>query len=179
MLKTNFDIVSLQFLLLLALASPAWGADQEAETTRFLGEVFSPPPAPKILWLTGELQPAIRNILEHDYPAIRLRYWLTGQRTAWVLEEIGKEMPITVGIAVDNNTVERVRVLVYRESRGWEVKSPAFTAQFSGARLSAEQKLDRHIDGISGATLSVRALGRLARLALLLHRHVISGDAKP
>jgi hypothetical protein len=32
--------------------------------------------------------------------------------------------------------------------------------------------LDRRINGITGATLSVHALTRLARLALLLHRHV-------
>lgn len=168
----------LRFFLLLAFVSPAWGADQEAEIARFLGEVFTQPPAPDTLWLTGDLQPPMRAILEHDYPAARLRYWRVGQRTAWVLEEIGKEMPITVGIAVDNGAVERVRVLVYRESRGWEVKNPAFTAQFSGARLASGQKLDRHIDGISGATLSVRALGRLVRLALLLDQRVTSG-AKP
>lgn len=125
----------LRLLLLLAFISPAWGVDQEAETARFLGEVFDQPPAPETLWLSGELRPAVRSILEHDYPTARLRYWRTGQRTAWVLDEIGKEMPITVGIAVNNGTVERVRVLVYRESRGWEVKSPAFTAQFSGAAL--------------------------------------------
>ena len=169
----------LRLLLLLAFISPAWGADQEAETARFLGEVFSLPPAPETLWLTGDLKPAIRSILEHDYPAARLRYWRAGQRTAWVLEEIGKEMPITVGIAVDNDAVERVRVLVYRESRGWEVKNPAFTAQFTGARLTPRQGLDRSIDGISGATLSVRALSRLTRLALLLHRHVVAGGSKP
>ncbi|CAG0124238.1 hypothetical protein RHDC2_00415 [Rhodocyclaceae bacterium] len=168
----------LRLLLLLAFISPAWGADQEAETVRFLGEVFGQPPAPETLWLSGELRPAVRSILEHDYPAARLRYWRAGQRTAWVLDEIGKEMPITVGIAVNNGAVERVRVLVYRESRGWEVKSPAFTAQFSGARLAPGHKLDRHIDGISGATLSVRALNRLARLALLLDRHVLN-EAKP
>lgn len=168
----------LRLLLLLAFISPAWGADQEAETARFLGEVFGQPPVPETLWLSGELRPAVRGILEHDYHTARLRYWRAGQRTAWVLDEIGKEMPITVGIAVNNGAVERVRVLVYRESRGWEVKSPAFTAQFSGARLAAGQKLDRHIDGISGATLSVRALSRLARLALLLDRRVIN-EAKP
>ncbi len=168
----------LRLLLLLAFISPAWGADQEAETVRFLGEVFGQPPAPETLWLSGELRPAVRSLLEHDYPAARLRYWRAGQRTAWVLDEIGKEMPITVGIAVNNGAVERVRVLVYRESRGWEVKSPAFTAQFSGARLAPGHKLDRHIDGISGATLSVRALNRLARLALLLDRHVLN-EAKP
>jgi len=177
---TSSDMVIRRFLLLLALVFaactfPAWGADQEAETTRFLQEVYPQPPAADTLWLTGELRLAVRGILEHDYPAARLRYWRTGQRTAWVLEEIGKEMPITVGIAVDNDAVERVRVLVYRESRGWEVKNPAFTAQFSGARLTPKQGLDRTIDGISGATLSVRALNRLARLALLLHRQAVAG----
>ncbi|TAN79128.1 MAG: FMN-binding protein [Gallionella sp.] len=170
-----------RLLLLLALASswltPAWGADQEAETARFLQEVYPQPPAPDTLWLAGELRAAARGILEHDYPAARLRYWRSGQRTAWVLEEIGKEMPITVGIAVDSDAVERVRVLVYRESRGWEVKNPAFTAQFTGARLTPAQGLDRRIDGISGATLSVRALSRLARLALLLHRQAVAGGA--
>lgn len=159
-------------VLLFALAFPAWGSDQETEVTRFMGETFDQPPAAETLWLVGELQPAVRTILGHDYPAARIRYWRIGQRTAWVLDEIGKEMPITVGIAVDNGAVERVKVLVYRESRGWEVKSPAFTAQFNGARLVSGQKLDRTIDGISGATLSVRALGRLTRLALLLDRHL-------
>lgn len=168
----------LRILLLLAFISPVWAADQEAEIARFLNETFGQPPAPESIWLTSELQPAVRNILEHDYPAARLRYWRAGQRTAWVLDEIGKEMPITVGIVVSNGTVERVRVLVYRESRGWEVKSPAFTAQFPGARLAPGHKLDRHIDGISGATLSVRALNRLARLALLLDRHV-ANEGKP
>jgi len=158
---------------------PAWGADQETETSRFLQEVYTQPPAADTLWLTRELRPAVRSIMEHDYPAARLRYWRAGLRTAWVLEEIGKEMPITVGIAVDNDAVERVRVLVYRESRGWEVQNPAFTAQFAGARLTPRQDLDRTIDGISGATLSVRALNRLTRLALLLHRQVVAGGSKP
>lgn len=173
-----------RILLIIALiypvwVFPAWGADQEKDISRFLQEVYIQPPAPGVLWLTGEIRPAVRSILDHDYPATRLRYWRAGQRTAWVLEEIGKEMPITVGIAVDNDAVERVRVLIYRESRGWEVKNPAFTAQFTGTRLNSRQELDRRIDGISGATLSVRALSKLARLALLLHQHVVADGAKP
>lgn len=167
----------LRLLLLLALVFPVRAAGQEAETAQFLREVFGQAPTPDTLWLTGDIRPTVRAILEHDYPAARLRYWRIGPRTAWVLEEIGKEMPITVGIAVDNGAVERVRVLVYRESRGWEVKSRAFTDQFDGARLTARQTLDRGIDGISGATLSVRALSRLARLALLLHKQVMDSSA--
>lgn len=168
----------LRIFLLFALSLPAWATDLETEIKRFLGETFSTAPAAETLWLTGDLLPAVRDVLGHDYPAPRLRYWRVGQRTVWVLDEIGKEMPITVGIALENGAVERVKVLVYRESRGWEVKSPAFTAQFSGARLDAEHKLDKSIDGISGATLSVRALSRLTRLALLLERHLDAG-AKP
>jgi predicted pyridoxine 5'-phosphate oxidase superfamily flavin-nucleotide-binding protein len=105
-----------------------------------------------------------------------VRYWRVGSRTVWILDEIGKEMPITVGIAINNGAVERVKILVYREDRGREVTSPAFTAQFSGAKLTSDQRLDRHIDGISGATLSVRALSRLTRLALLFDQRTSKGS---
>ncbi|MDO8347739.1 MAG: FMN-binding protein [Rugosibacter sp.] len=157
-------------LLLLTLSLPAGAAEAEAEATRFLAESFSQPPTSATVWLTAELKPAVRAILGRDMTAARLRYWRLGNRTAWVLDEVGKEMPITVGIVVDDGAITRMRVLAYRESRGWEVQSPNFLRQFAGARLGNEQQLDRSIDGISGATLSVRALTRVARLALLLHQ---------
>lgn len=142
----------------------------------FVAEVFrGHAPAPAVLWLTGGLKTEVRAILDHDYPAMRLRYWGETNRSVWVLEEIGKESPITVGIVVENNRIAQMRVLVFRESRGWEVESPAFIRQYLGATLkpgpeSKASQLDRNIDGISGATLSVRALSKLSRLALLLHR---------
>ena len=71
------------------------------------------------------------------------------------------------------------KVLVFRESRGWEVRHPFFTDQFRDAGLTGELALDRNIDGISGATLSVRALSRLARLALYLHTVIPAGDDAP
>ncbi|MBI5005931.1 MAG: FMN-binding protein [Nitrosomonadales bacterium] len=164
-----------RYLLLLLLSFSALAADQETEIERFLGETLGKPPAAEMLWIVGDLQPAARAILEHDYPAARVRYWRAGTRTVWVLDEIGKEMPITVGIAIDKGAVERVKVLVYRESRGWEVKSPSFVAQYFGAKLDNAKKLDKQIDGISGATLSVRALSRLTRLALLFDQHINKG----
>lgn len=167
----------LRLLALLLFCPLAWAADQEAATGRFLEETFGRAPHVRALWLTGELRSAARRVLGHDYPSARLRYWQAGGRTAWVLEEIGKELPITVGISVEEGAVRAVRVLAYRESRGWEVQHPAFTAQFDGARLTPQAELDRAIDGISGATLSVRALVRLSRLALLLHGSVSGGGA--
>lgn len=173
---TSSDMNGLRALLLLMLALPAWATDQKAEIDHFLTETPGKPPAAETLWIVGDLQSAVRAILGHDYPSARLRYWRSDTRTVWVLDEIGKERPITVGIAINDGAVERVKVLVYRESRGWEVKSPAFTAQFTGAKLTEGQKLDRHIDGISGATLSVRALQKLTRLALLLHQNAMTGE---
>lgn len=108
-----------------------------------------------------------------------MRYWGEKHRTAWILEEIGKERPITVGLVIDNGRLETVKVLVFRESRGWEVRYPFFTDQFNGARLTNEHGLDRSIDGISGATLSVRALKKLARLALFLHNQTPMANDSP
>jgi hypothetical protein len=161
---------------LLSFALPAWAGEPAAEVEAFLSGAFQTAPEARDIWLTGELRANVRDILRHDYPLARVKYWRSSTRTAWVLDEIGKERPITVGIVIDHDRVETVRVLIYRESRGWEVKSPVFTAQFGGARLVEEMKLDRAIDGISGATLSVRALQKLTRLALLLHRQTVTGE---
>ncbi len=162
-------------LALLLLSPMGVGAAEQVflEPGRFLRQAFDgDPPPPKVLWLTGERRKQVSRILGHPPPKLRVRYWLRGQRSAWILEEIGKERPITVGIVIEDDRVVEVRVLVYRESRGHEVRHPFFTRQFEGARLKQGDKLDRRIDGISGATLSVRALKRLVRLALWLHREV-------
>lgn len=139
------------------------------EPAAFIEEAFSgKPPASRMLWLDAAAQAEIGKILGHRYPAMRLRYWSEGPRSVWVLEEIGKEEPITVGVIVNRNRIELVKVLEFRESRGDEVRHPFFTRQFEGAGLRDSRQLDRSIDGISGATLSVRALTKLARLALYL-----------
>lgn len=156
--------------LTLALASsPASGAEVYLAPEKFLAESFGANvPKPSVLWISGETRDAVEKILGHSAGALRVRYWAREERTAWILEEIGKTEPITTGIVVDKGTVARISVLIFRESRGWEVRYPFFTDQFKGATLASMYELDRSIDGISGATLSVRALTRLARVALLL-----------
>lgn len=128
----------------------------------------------KVIWLDASLRNHIETILQHDYNGHRIRYWRDNQRTLWILEEIGKTKPITTGIVISNHQIQTIKVLVFRESRGWEVKHAFFTNQFKQASLTDENRLDRHIDGISGATLSVRALTKLARIALLLDSHLSS-----
>lgn len=137
----------------------------------FVREAFAGhPPNPSMLWITKRLKPAIHDILGRDLGVLRMRYWGLNGRTIWILEEIGKEEPITTGIVVNRGAIEQVKVLIFRESRGWEIRYPVFTDQFKHARLDDEKRLDRNVDGITGATLSVRAVNKLARLALYLHQ---------
>ena len=139
----------------------------------FLDELFGgEPPQPRVIWLKGDTKKTTDRIMGHRYPGLRIRYWSKDNRSAWILEEIGKERPITAGVVINEKGIELVRVLEFRESRGAEIRHPFFTDQFPGIQLTDENQLDRHIDGISGATLSVRALKKLARLSLYLHSQV-------
>jgi hypothetical protein len=166
-------VLQSRFLVLLpaVLLPVIAAADTVYETqTQFVNRAFNgSPPDARVIWLSGGIRQSVKQLLGHDYPALRLRYWCLPERTAWVLEEVGKELPITVGVVVDHHQIESLRVMVYRENRGGEVSTPAFTDQFNGAALNAEKALGKEIDGITGATLSVRALTRLAAMALYLH----------
>ncbi len=138
----------------------------------FLSATFTTTPKPKRLTLSGDLSKEVKKILGHRYKKIRVPYWQDGCRTAWVLEEIGKERYITTGFVVNEQGLEKVKVLIFRESRGWEVKNDFFGNQFVNAKLTKKNKLDKNIDNISGATMSVNAVTNISRMALLLHNHL-------
>jgi len=167
-------------LLLAVLVQQAWAAAGK-ETVymtqqKFLQQSFAEVPPVKTIWLKGELKTAVGKTLGHNYPALRIRYWHKNQRSAWILDEIGRDKPITMGFVIENKQLVSVRVLVFRESRGDEIRLPSFTRQFDGAKLDDADQLDRHIDGISGATLSVNAARKLAAVALQLNGHLLTLD---
>ena len=161
-------------LTILCLATTtAMARDVYQQPQEFITQVFAGnPPQPQLLWITKTLNQDIQEILGHELGVLRIRYWQHGGKTAWILEETGKEQLITTGLVVNNGKIDQLKVLIYRESRGMEVRHPFFTDQFKDAYLQTNKQLDRSIDGISGATVSVRALTKLARLALFLHHHV-------
>ena len=60
---------------------------------------------------------------------------------------------------MENGKILQLSILAYRESRGGEVRHANFLKQYQGASLQQDEQLNKTIDGISGATLSVRAVG--------------------
>ena len=148
------------------------------ETDAFLEAAFpDAEPETQTLWVTDEIRSPVEALLGHRFNALRVRYWVRDGKTAWILDEIGKEKPITIGVVVRGEAVEMVRVLEFREIRGWEVRYPFFTDQFNGARFvdggrRRGGQLDRQIDNITGATLSVDAVTRVVQVVLYLNEHV-------
>ena len=152
-------------------AAIAKGVYQTPEA--FLNQVFegNTPPLSSV-WLTKDKKEVITQFLQHKPSFIRVKYWQDGEKTAWILDEVGKEKPITIGVVIESGKIQHLKVLTFRESRGWEVKHTFFTRQFDNVGINQDQQLDKHIDGISGATLSVRALKKVARIALYLEQQL-------
>jgi len=173
-MRAASGILILGLVLLLGGLRPAAAEDVFQTPDDFLAETFGGQvPEPALLWITKPMKAEVARILQHGaFRQLRVRYWRDGDRTAWVLEEIGKYKPITTGIVVNKGAIERIRVLIYRESHGWEVRHDFFTNQFQGLTLEQDYSLSGPVDGISGATLSVNALRNLARLALYFHDSV-------
>ena len=168
----------LLIILVFGLLSPSLAAASKTYMSQndFLELAFAASsgelPTVKTLWLDEELQSQIKTILGHPYPKLRLKYWQKNQQTVWFLEEIGKERPISFGVSVKDNRVENIKVLVFRESRGDEIRFQSFTDQFQYIGVNNDGELDQSIDGITGATMSVNAMKKITRMALLLAKLV-------
>jgi len=161
--------LALLIMLSTAVVTGESNADDTIAPSEYLDRVFAGDvPKSAMIWMSGETKNAAKEILGHDPGYLRLRYWRTDAKTVWIIDEIGKTEPITFGMAIANNKIESAEVLAFRESRGWEIKHGFFRDQFSGASLDANLNLNRSIDGISGATLSVKAMTRVSRLVLYL-----------
>jgi len=164
----KFLLFSAVFFFQAAIAS---GVYQTPEA--FLEKTFnSKLPPVSTIWLDQEKKKVISEFLQHSPTFIRVKYWQQGSKTAWILHEVGKSKPITIGIVIENSKIQQLKVLTFRESRGWEVKHDFFTQQFDNISLNEKLQLSSSIDGISGATLSVRALKKVARVALYLEQQL-------
>jgi hypothetical protein len=158
------------FLLLSLLTSIASYASEPYLThEEFLEKAFQTnTPTAKTLWLNAQQKSDAEKIMQHPLVLLRVRYWQYQNKSAWILNEIGKEKPITIGIIINDKKIESVDILAFRESRGWEVRYAFFTNQFKNSFLTNDIELNKRIDGVTGATLSVSAVKRCATLALYL-----------
>jgi Na+-transporting NADH:ubiquinone oxidoreductase subunit NqrC len=92
-----------------------------------------------------------------------------------VLDDVtGKFELISYAVAINPDaSIKQVEILTYRESHGFEIKSPAWRKQFVGKTTQSGIAIGEGIANISGATLScthvtdgVRRIAAIAQIAL-------------
>lgn len=180
-------LLSLYFLLMITL--PSWAYENSASENSssensaqenymkiddyIVAALGKSDIQPEIIWVTRDIKPEISKILQRSIFPLRYRFYRQGNRTVWILDEIGKVMPITTGITIENNAIINLTVLTYRESHGSEIRFPAYSNQYNTVYLTEDMNLSQPINGISGATLSTNAMKKVSRLALYLHKKVM------
>ena len=165
-------MVKILFIFLLYLPFSTFATEYQNKEDFLLESFSGPPPKPNVLWLKKDLLEATKSILQHKPNFLRTRYWKNSEQSVWIINEVGKIKPITVAVVIKHNKISLLKVLAFRESRGWEVKHDFFTDQFKNNTINDDLTLAQPIDGISGATLSVRALTKVAQLALFFNHHI-------
>lgn len=95
---------------------------------------------------------------------------------AFIQNAIGKHQPITFLVKVDpDGSIQSVSVLKYRESIGGEIQNPVFLSKFKKKTLLDAFQIRKDVDGITGATLSVRATIVVSKRSLYLYNTKIKG----
>ena len=164
------------FIGLFFIVNPTW-ADKKKPIEKFLNNHFiSDLPSPQRIWINKDKQNEIKTQINPNQIKLSYRYWHSNNKTVWILDELGKERDITTGIVVENNKIQNVEVLIYRESRGGQVQNSRFTQQYN--QKDEQSNLIKEIDSISGATLSVNALNKQVNLALLLNKYRIDTETQ-
>jgi FMN-binding domain len=127
-----------------------------------------------LLQLPSERKMAIEERIGWKFPEEAFEVYIgeTGSRIdgyAFVQNTIGKHKPMTYMVGVDaRGRVSNVELLIFRESRGSEVRTKRFNVQYEGKTVSDPVRLNKDIINISGATMSVRSMTAGIKRVLVL-----------
>lgn len=171
-----YSIIALILILVFKITTPCYAQTDSAEAPadsyisqvylteeQALQEVF--PHCDEILFnvvpLTKEEKSQLQNRLKRKiYEEFFVVYMgmKSGEVTGYAIitEEIGKFHPYTFIVSVDlKGKIDKIAILVYRESRGSEIAKKRFLYQFKGKSLKNKIRINKDIINISGATMSV------------------------
>jgi len=128
----------------------------------------------EVLKLTPEKKLHIEERIGWKFPEDSFEVYVgeTGTQVdgyALVQNTIGKHKPMTYMVGVDSHgRVSNVELLVFRESRGSEVRTKRFNVQYEGKTVLDPVRINKDIINISGATMSVRSMSAGIKRVLVL-----------
>ena len=145
---------------------------EQAQALMFPGETLQP----SFRKLTAEQQRAIRRASDASPLSDELKAWRASSGGWFIVDEVvGKHEFITYAVSLDaSGGVKDIEVLDYRETYGYEIREPAWRAQFTGKHHGAALKLGGDIRNISGATLSCKHITDGVRRLLATYATVLA-----
>ena len=126
----------------------------------------------------SQLQNSLRRKIYEDFFIVYMGM-KSGKVTgyAMITEEIGKFHPYTFIVSVDlKGKINKIAILVYRESRGSDIAKKRFLYQFKGKSLKNKIRINKDIINISGATMSVVTMCKgVKKVLVVIDEFYISG----
>ena len=121
-----------------------------------------------------KIKKQIQNQIKQKFYRDQIYYWTIkiDEKIHYALMDnsIGKTMPITFLVMFnENQEVIHSSIIKYREAYGGEISGKKWLSQFIGMKQDSLYKHGKEIDGITGATLSVKSFTKgISKLSLLL-----------
>jgi len=119
-----------------------------------------------ILKLNKHMKKKVENQVKQKFYRDKLYYWNiikedTTIAFAFLDNVIGKSMPITFLVVLNiNGNIINTNVIKYREAYGGEVSNKGWLRQFESRNKDSSYEINKNIDGISGATISVKSISK-------------------
>ena len=119
-----------------------------------------------ILKLDKQMKKEVENQVKQKFYRDKLYYWTISQNDttiafAFLDNVIGKSMPISFLVILDiNGNIINTIVIKYREAYGGEVGNKGWLRQFENRGKNSGYEISKDIDGISGATISVKSMSK-------------------
>ena len=119
-----------------------------------------------ILKLDKQMKKEVENQVKQKFYRDKLYYWTISQDDttiayAFLDNVIGKSMPITFLVILNiNGNIINTNVIKYREAYGGEVGNKGWLQQFYYRNNNSSYNIGRDINGISGATISVKSMSK-------------------
>ena len=119
-----------------------------------------------ILALDKQIKKEVENKVKQKFYRDKLYYWTISQGDttiayAFLDNVIGKSMPITFMVILNiDGDIINANVIKYREAYGSEVGNKGWLQQFINLNNNSVYNIGKEIDGISGATISVKSMSK-------------------
>lgn len=126
---------------------------EQAQQAMFPGEKLTP----GFVTLSDEHAAQVNKLMGSNQSHREIKAWKAGSGWFFVDEVVGKHELITYALALNaDGSIRQIEIMDYRESRGYEIRTPGWRRQFAGKTLKDPIQLNQDIGNISGATLSCK-----------------------